>query len=835
MKRILIILLLFVSIISSAQIVADHTIIDEFESIPQQYIDSVKKMWLVYAGESHSGAIRGSMGGMWLLEQSLAAFDCNITTSGTPEAYTTSHLRVSRGTWGDVDDATGWIYDYGEEDWFTSPTAIARTKAGITYCNANDLTIGVIGFGWCYDSGVSYDDYISATKEYIAYCADSIATHVIFTTGTVDASTEEAQYLRSLGWQKIRDTVALHEDYILFDYADILCYDSDSETPNTATWDGHTFPIVTTANLTPTEDYHISQTGAVRLAKAMWWMLARIAGWDGVATDIGGDYYVATDGDDGAAGTFAAPWATLQHAIDVIEAGDTVYVRGGTYNCTTTINWNPSLSIGHDGSAGNIIAIFNYPGETPVFDFINMHPTGDDLYNTAFFVVNVDYATIRGLEIKNITQRPTPNGSGLYDLCYGVRSQYGNHLRFERMRIHDVAGNCMRNSLAHYVEVINCDSWNACDTLHATLPGNWGAGFAAGNTEFTDGYLYHYGCRAWECSDNAFVGSGNRSRVVYDHCWTFDNGAYEGEGIGWKLGYWTSEQLVDTLMTVKNCIAANCLYDGITGNEGTTAGSNGYVGYYHLYNNFVYNSGRNGIKFRNTAETDAEEQKRKDYNNLTYANEQDFDDYLGEHTGSNNSYDSEVTVTAADFISLDITQLYGERQADGSLPDITFGTLAGTSDLINAGTYVGIDTIGAGADIGWKEYGTPEGEEPPAGEAPNVIIFKPYPVVLRSATVSGNCNDDGGGTVTARGLCWATTEIPDLTDNVITSGSGTGSFSVTITGLNPGTTYYARSYATNEAGTSYSSQYTFTTPKYQQVSSGSQTIYSSDGKVIVIQ
>jgi len=267
---------------STGQIIADHTVIDNFNDIPQQYIDEVKKMWLVYAGESHSEAIRSSTGGMWLLEQSNPKYNCNITSTGTPEAYTTSHLRVSRGTWGDLDNETGWIYSYGEEDWFTSPAAKARTKAGITYCYENDLTIGVIGLGWCYDGGVSYTDYISATDEYISYCASNVyPTKVIFTTGTVDASVGESQYLRSLGWEAIRAHVAADENRILFDYADILCYDDGSETPNTATWDGHTFPIITDDNLGDASVGHIGPEGAVRLSKAMWWMLARMAGWDG--------------------------------------------------------------------------------------------------------------------------------------------------------------------------------------------------------------------------------------------------------------------------------------------------------------------------------------------------------------------------------------------------------------------------------------------------------------------------------------------------------------------------------------------------------------------------
>jgi hypothetical protein len=49
------------------------------------------------------------------------------------------------------------------------------------------------------------------------------------------------------------------------------------------------------------------------------------------ATARAADYFVSPDGDDGADGSDAAPWETLQHAADSVAAGDTVVVRAGTY------------------------------------------------------------------------------------------------------------------------------------------------------------------------------------------------------------------------------------------------------------------------------------------------------------------------------------------------------------------------------------------------------------------------------------------------------------------------------------------------------------------------
>ena len=59
--------------------------------------------------------------------------------------------------------------------------------------------------------------------------------------------------------------------------------------PNTTTDEGHTVPYITTESHIPdVGGFHFSNAGALRLAKAMWWLLARIAGWDGGYTWQGG-------------------------------------------------------------------------------------------------------------------------------------------------------------------------------------------------------------------------------------------------------------------------------------------------------------------------------------------------------------------------------------------------------------------------------------------------------------------------------------------------------------------------------------------------------------------
>lgn len=77
------------------------------------------------------------------------------------------------------------------------------------------------------------------------------------------------------------------------------------------------------------------------------------------------NYYVATNGNDNNPGTIGEPFATIQKGIDTAVAGDTVYVRGGTYSVSSRIKFNNS------GTVGTPIVLRNYPGETPVVDGVN--------------------------------------------------------------------------------------------------------------------------------------------------------------------------------------------------------------------------------------------------------------------------------------------------------------------------------------------------------------------------------------------------------------------------------------------------------------------------------
>jgi len=115
---------------------------------------------------------------------------------------------------------------------------------------------------------------------------------------------------------------------------------------------------------------------------------------------------------------------------------------------------------------------------------------------------------------------------------------------------------------------------------------------------------------------------------------------------------------------------------------------------------------------------------------------------------------------------------------------------------------------------------------------PTVTIVAVTNITTNAAASGGEVTSDGGSAVTARGVCWSTSQNPTISDNKTTDGSGTGSFSSNITGLNANSTYYVRAYATNNVGTGYGTALSF---KTLQVIAGTVTdIDGNDYHTVII-
>jgi hypothetical protein len=95
----------------------------------------------------------------------------------------------------------------------------------------------------------------------------------------------------------------------------------------------------------------------------------------------------------------------------------------------------------------------------------------------------------------------------------------------------------------------------------------------------------------------------------------------------------------------------------------------------------------------------------------------------------------------------------------------------------------------------------------------NVTTHDVTDIASTSVTCGGTLSLENGNTlpVTARGVCWSTNHNPTTANNHTDDGSGIGSYTSYITNLTINTNYYVRAYATNEVGTFYGEEKTFTT------------------------
>ena len=100
----------------------------------------------------------------------------------------------------------------------------------------------------------------------------------------------------------------------------------------------------------------------------------------------------------------------------------------------------------------------------------------------------------------------------------------------------------------------------------------------------------------------------------------------------------------------------------------------------------------------------------------------------------------------------------------------------------------------------------------PEAEKPTVVTKSVGEVTETTAKVVGQVTADGGAEVTERGVCWNTAPAPEVIHyRVKDAEGGLGIFTLNLSNLESQTTYYVRAYATNEVGTSYGEEVSFTT------------------------
>lgn len=421
------------------------------------------------------------------------------------------------------------------------------------------------------------------------------------------------------------------------------------------------------------------------------------------------NYFVAPAGNDTTGtGSVENPFRTIMKAQSFVVAGDTVFLRGGTYKMREAdvdryySIWAYMNYLDKSGaSAAKRICYHAYRGEKPIIDMSAVKPAG---FRNIVFYVKGSWLHFKGLEIIGTQVTITTHTQSE---CF--RNEGGSNNIYEQCVMRDGMAIGFYLTKGANNLVLNCDAWNNADYNSE--------GGRGGNV---DGFGFHggpgdvgnviRGCRAWFNSDDGYDLIRSAETVVIENCWAFYNGystGFEslGDGNGFKAGGWGLKKDKRVPDSIKGHIIRFCV---AVGNK-----ANGFYSNHHpagslWINNTAYRNGTNFNMLNRNADFTASVSGfgHKLINNLslkarTY-DTQHIDKAQNELI--TNGFPNEMKVSEKNFKSLDESLLMTARQPDGSLPHNDFLRLHKNSKLINKGTEAGFPYKGKAPDLGAFEF-----------------------------------------------------------------------------------------------------------------------------------
>lgn len=403
-------------------------------------------------------------------------------------------------------------------------------------------------------------------------------------------------------------------------------------------------------------------------------------------------YYVSPSGSDTAAGTESAPWKSIAHAQSVVGAGDTVYLRGGTYSytaatssCSSQTATVDAITLNKSGTAGSPINYWNYPGEKVQFNFSGMTQN----CRIKGFDVTGSYLYLRGLEVTGVRQNNSLNHES-----WGIWIS-GSGNTFEKINTHNNMGPGLFIANGGDNLVLNSDSHDNYDPYSSSGAGTNADGFGAHIPAGHPGNVFR-GCRAWWNTDDGFDLINAYSSVTIENSWAWRNGylpettTAAQDGNGFKAGGYGGVYVSNGVKhTVRQSVAFLNRSAGFYANHHTVADD--------FFNNTSYSNGVDynmlGINSGGAAVGLGTLRNNIAYGGTLTANTS------GTST-SNNSWNLSVTMSNAQFQSVSTTGWEVSRQSDGSLPALTSLHLASGSTLIDKGVNVGLPYHGSAPDPG---------------------------------------------------------------------------------------------------------------------------------------
>lgn len=475
------------------------------------------------------------------------------------------------------------------------------------------------------------------------------------------------------------------------------------------------------------------------------------------------DFYVATTGSDSNAGTMAAPFATIQKGHDAAGAGDTVWVRGGTYKPTKQLKLSKSGT-----SDTQRIKFFAYEKELPVVDFSGYVSTNTAADVPAWLVTG-NWIHIKGFEIANV-----PVGKSGDHSISALRSEGASNNTYELLNIHHNFGPGLFISKGTGGNLIlNVDSHDNYDKDGSQGDGQNGDGFGVHYQETGPSTIIR-GCRAWLDSDDGYDLISQEVPVIIENSWAIQNGYADGGSTSPSSGNGNGFKVGSSKKGVRHIVRGNVAWK----NKAAGFYANHSSGGNDWFNNTAYKNGSQYNMLASPPDDSATtiiltgDKVHRMRNNIGYPNK---NTNMGGVDTMFNTWDLNITETAADFVSTTDTGALGPRQADGSLPAIDFVKLKAGSPLIDKGTDVKLPFVGAAPDLGADEFGAVKppvntGGSSSGGSGPG-----------SSGSGSGGSSTAGAGNTggsTGNGAGAGT-------DTGVTPGTG-GSSGVGTAGSNPG-------------------------------------------------
>lgn len=431
------------------------------------------------------------------------------------------------------------------------------------------------------------------------------------------------------------------------------------------------------------------------------------------------NYFVATNGSDSNSGTIDKPFATLGKAQTKVMAGDTVYIRQGTYRVTEaeimehytagSTTWSRVFKMSKSGTGPDKRVCYSgYKNERPVFDLSAVKPENE---RVIVFYVSGSYLHFRNIEV--VGTQVTIVGHTQSE-CF--RNEGGSDNIYEHLSMHDgmaigfyiVTG---KNNL-----VLNCDAYNNYDPVSDGGKGGNVDGFGGHLTspqspQYT-GNVFR-GCRAWYNSDDGFDLINCQAVFTIDNCWSFLNGYTKdggkaGDGTGFKSGGYGMSDNPKAPSVIPMHIVQYCLAY-MNKNKGFYA--NHHLGGIAWYNNTGYQNPSNFCMLNRKTASEAVDVPGYGHiikNNLSHtprsSGKHIIDVNQAECEIANNSFlPVDMAVTDDDFVSLDASQLALPRKSDGSLPYVEFLRLKTNSKLYNAGMGCFLTGGGEETSYDWLE------------------------------------------------------------------------------------------------------------------------------------